>query len=51
MKYTYEIIMDELGNEILKRTNEEGVVTWIPLELANSDYQKYLNRDEPAPQL
>jgi len=43
MTYTYEIIMDELGNETLKRTDEQGLVTWIPMEFANSDYQRYLN--------
>lgn len=42
MEYTYEIIMDELGNEILKRTDADGVVSWIPLEFANSDYKAYL---------
>jgi hypothetical protein len=42
MKYTYETIT-ELGNEAIKRTDEIGLVAWIPLDLANSDYQRYLN--------
>jgi len=28
---------------ILKRTNKDGEVTWIPTDPANSDYQRYLN--------
>ena len=49
-EYTYEIIMDELGNETLKRTDAEGIVSWIPLEFANSDYQAYLiAQNEAAP--
>jgi len=42
MKYTYEIIMDELNNKTLKRTDENDVVCWIPLNPNNSDYQAYL---------
>ena len=45
MKYTYEEITDELGNEIIKRTDEKDVVAWIPKDPANSDYQRYLNPD------
>jgi hypothetical protein len=40
---TYEEITDEIGNEVIKRTDKNGVVTWIPKDLANSDYQRYLN--------
>ncbi len=29
MTYTYELIVDELG-EVVKRTDENGVVSWIP---------------------
>jgi len=43
MTYTYENITDELGYEILKRTDADGVVTWIPIDEANKDYQEYLN--------
>ena len=44
MEYTYEIEVSTLGkNEILKRTDENGVITWIPMDEANSDYQRYLN--------
>lgn len=42
MDYTYEIITNELG-EVLKRTDESGLVAWIPMDEGNSDYQAYLN--------
>jgi len=41
MKYTYEVIENEFGTTIA-RTDENGIVTWIPAEPANSDYQRYL---------
>ena len=34
--------MTETG---VKRTNEDGSVSWIPTDPANSDYQAYLNKD------
>jgi hypothetical protein len=40
---TYEIIVSEIDNlETIKRTNEDGSVSWIPLDESNSDYQRYL---------
>lgn len=42
-KSTYEI----LDNGIIKRTDKEGNVVWIPTDPANSDYQAYLNKDNP----
>ena len=38
----YEIVENDFG-QIIKRENEDGSVTWIPTDLANSDYQRYLN--------
>ncbi len=38
----YEIIENDFG-QIIKRENEDGSVTWIPKDPANSDYQRYLN--------
>ena len=32
-------------NQILKRTNEDGSVSWIPMDESNADYQRYLNPD------
>ena len=47
MKYTYEVITDELStNQTIKRTDENGLVVWIPCDPANSDYQAYLNKDK-----
>jgi hypothetical protein len=41
---TYEIVKDELLNrEVIKRYNEDGSVSCIPADPANSDYQRYLN--------
>jgi len=39
---TYEIKKDEFG-EIIIRTNEDGSISSIPTDPANSDYQRYLN--------
>ena len=38
----YEIAVDNLGSEIIKRTDLDGKVWWIPTDPANSDYKKYL---------
>ena len=40
---TYEIITEEDGTETIKRTNEDGSVSFIPADESNSDYQRYLN--------
>ena len=42
----YEVIETEKFGEIdtvIKRTNADGSVTYIPTDPANSDYQRYLN--------
>jgi hypothetical protein len=40
----YEIVKDErTGSEVLKRTDADGYVLWIPMVAENSDYQRYLN--------
>jgi hypothetical protein len=46
MEYTYEKITTEMGSEVIKRTDENGSIAWIPLDPANSDYQEYLNPSE-----
>jgi hypothetical protein len=38
----YKIVANENGFEILTRTNEDGSISYIPLDPANSDYQAYL---------
>jgi len=42
MNFIYEEIVDELGNKIIKKTNPDDSVSWIPAVLGNSDYQAYL---------
>jgi hypothetical protein len=41
-KPIYEETILELGNIVLKRTDPDGKVWWIPTDPANSDYQLYL---------
>jgi len=42
----YEIIEDsETGIKIVKRTNDDGSLSFIPMDEANADYQAYLNKD------
>jgi hypothetical protein len=43
MEFTYEIVKNEFQAEILKRTDADGKEWWIPMDEANSDYQRYLN--------
>jgi hypothetical protein len=33
----------ELENGVIERVNEDGSLTYIPKDPANSDYQRYLN--------
>lgn len=51
MKYTYEKVTDEFGGEMIKRTDENGLVSWIPLADGNSDYAEYLNPKAKAPKV
>lgn len=37
----YELI-EQPDGKIIKRNNENGTITWIPMDEANSDYQAYL---------
>jgi hypothetical protein len=50
----YEIIKsdtDDKNSSILKRTDEDGLITFIPLDPANSDYQAYLKSLDEASSL
>jgi len=41
---TYEEIIDPILNtKVIKATDENGKEFWIPCDLGNSDYQRYLN--------
>ena len=41
-KSIYEEVTTYTNNKIIKRTDEDGTVWWIPTDPANSDYQAYL---------
>jgi hypothetical protein len=43
----YEVITNEPNPSVIKRTNDDGTETWIPMVESNADYQAYLKRDEP----
>ncbi len=40
---TYEVIENEFGQQLLK--NDNGVLSWVPMDEGNADYQRYLNPD------
>ena len=42
MKYTYKEIKSEHGAVFIERTDENGLSCYIPVDLGNSDYQRYL---------
>jgi hypothetical protein len=43
MTYTYEEITDPTFNtKTIKKTDADGKEYWIPTDLGNSDYQRYL---------
>ena len=46
MTTTYKLIQNEIGSAYLERTDEAGVISFIPIDEANSDYQAYLNKDK-----
>ena len=38
----YEVITTATGDVEIKRTNEDGTVSWIPEDPSNADYQEHL---------
>ena len=51
MTMDYELIeIDTEGKNgsIIKATDDNGLVVFIPLDPANAGYQAYLNRDNPG---
>ena len=42
----YELITNEYGFDFVYRPNDDGTVSCIPTDPANSDYQAYLNKDK-----
>jgi hypothetical protein len=45
---TYEIVKNAFYDEMIKKTNENGNESWIPLDPANPDYQEYLKSLDEA---
>ena len=41
----YKEITNEFGGSFIERTDEDGIVSFIPTDPANADYQAYLNKD------
>jgi len=41
-EYTYEVIENSQGENIIKRTDANGVESWIPSDLGNKDFVAYL---------
>jgi hypothetical protein len=46
MKNTYELKTSTFGDDYLEMTTPEGVVSFVPMDEANADYQAYLNPDK-----
>jgi hypothetical protein len=40
---TYKVIKNLADVEYIERTTEDNVISWIPIDEANPDYQAYLN--------
>ena len=42
MKITWNETTDDFGNSHITKTDENGVIWYVPKDEANSDYQAYL---------
>jgi hypothetical protein len=47
-KPIYQEVIENGVVTTIKRTDTDGVISWIPTDPANSDYQAYLNKDNPV---
>lgn len=46
-EFIYELVTDErTGEQIIKRTDADGLESWIPMVEGNKDYQAYLASQE-----
>jgi hypothetical protein len=41
-------VTDPMPFSYIEKTDNEGVVSFIPMVEGNSDYQAYLNKDKPV---
>jgi len=46
MTNTYELKTNIFGQDYLEMTTPEGVMSLVPLDPSNADYQRYLNPDD-----
>ena len=44
----YEKIVNDFNTELIKRTDEDGKIWFIPIDASNSDYQAYLKSLDEA---
>jgi hypothetical protein len=49
-KFIYTKIVSESGFESIKRTDSTDLITIIPVDENNSDYQAYLESLKPLPE-
>ena len=47
MKPIYKLIENEFGGSFIERTDNLGLISFIPIDEDNADYQAYLNNDKP----
>jgi len=43
MKNTYKVQTNSFGVNYLEMTTPDGVISFVPMDETNSDYQRYLN--------
>jgi len=43
MATTYTEATNSVGQTVIRRNNEDGTISTIPMDESNSDYQRYLN--------
>ena len=46
---TYKIKKTADGTDYLEMTSSDGVISHVPMDEANSDYQRYLNPEQDNP--
>ena len=45
---TYKLITNQLGEEYIEMQTPEGIISFVPINPANSDYQEYLKSLDEA---
>jgi hypothetical protein len=47
MTITYKEITNESGETYLEMKDADGIIRFVPMVAGNSDYEVYLNKDNP----